>query len=194
MAKSRSRRRRKKKKRKSSSSERVNSQTNQNPTSSKSSKSKPSGGANNLLPGMIVCAVLLVFCLLIQTGMKGPAFLVFYAIVWGVLFFGAGVLKSQKAGSAYVILGLITFELLGVGRMIYGASIGMSKFGSMFQGMIFGGLLFLIHLTSAESSGTGSGSGSFYASSFSSYNSCGSSCGGGGCGGGGCGGGCGGCS
>lgn len=151
--------------------------------------------------GTIVGLLLLVLGMVVQAEMKGREFLTFYMVCWLVLLIGSGILKKHY-GIVPVILALLTFEMLGVGRMIYGASVGMTKFGILFQSMIFCGLMFLIHFGSIETSrsstnSTGTTSSHHSLSSSSHFwtigSSCGSSCGGESCGSS-CGGGCGGCS
>ena len=105
-------------------------------------------------------------------GVKGPAFLFYYFLLWFILW---GISKWNNWNA---VLPLIIYVSAGLTRFFVGKEYGMSRFGFLWLMMLGGGFVYFLLALGFVSGGSSSGG-------------CGSSgCGGGG---GGCGGGCGGC-
>jgi uncharacterized membrane protein YgcG len=144
-------------------------------------KSKDTTFWYRLVPFVLIAAVL---AYLVQTQLKGVEFLwffVFFALCGGTTTIGAEFHDLGKFRT--FVAWAIAFEIVGVVRILFGTSIGMTQFDflkMMMVGCPFLGAIFLF-----GKSNNSDNSGWFFGSS------CGSSCGGGGCGGGcgGCGGG-----
>ena len=134
---------------------------------------------------MLVCFGLLGFAgVLVERGMKGPAFLGFYAMLFvGVYLMQHVYLHVYSAfnTNSTVFHAIVVFEFVGAWRWFQASQRGMHKFGFLFV-MMFVGLILLLLRANVEGSG-----GSMWSTSSCSSSSCGGGCGGG-CGGcGGCG-------
>jgi uncharacterized membrane protein YgcG len=131
-----------------------------------------------------VVAIIAVISCLIQTRLDGVGFLVFFAFLGICGMFTVIGSRFHNLEERTCFLCLITFELIGIVRIIYGLSIGMHRFEFLIAMMI----LIPVPIAAAASDQGVLGSHG------------GGGCGGGGGGGGGCGGGgggggggCGGC-
>lgn len=137
----------------------------------------------------VLMAVLVIWicAYAVMVDMKGPEFLKFFGILFVILILAATLVRHVWADQWKVsILACLTFEGVGLIRLVSGSLAGMHKFDFLLVMMILGGLIFFVR-AKADGSGYGIGGGC-------AIGGCGAGgCGGGGCGGGGCGGGCGGC-
>ncbi len=121
--------------------------------------------------------------------MKGQDFLGLFFVWFLVTFLTVVFVRTWGHDTPFVTaVGLISFELLAVARIVVGSFYGMQRWGLLIVMMIVGAFFFLIRGKHFE--GTGGDSGEPGGTWWSSDSGSGSS-GGGGCGGGG--GGCGGC-
>jgi hypothetical protein len=114
--------------------------------------------------------------------MKGPDFLVLYAI-WFALILGI-VLALRRRGcnnNVTDMIGALVFLSLGAARLAVGSAHGLHKWTFLGIMMAVGTICFFVRVTQTGQGDSSSGS---WWSSCSS----GGGCGGGGCGGGGCGG------
>jgi uncharacterized membrane protein YgcG len=114
--------------------------------------------------------------------MRGPAFLVYFAVLWLSLMLIQALLRWLWRDAygisviAALVLGSVAFT-----RYRWGIEQGMTRWDFLFLMTILGCLLFFVRARDLRNNDGDGGS-------WWSGSSCGSSCGGGGCGGGGCGG------
>ena len=114
--------------------------------------------------------------------MRGPDFLVLYAVWFVILFAAVLILRHTGFDNGFTTLGGLTLFLgLGIARIAVGTAHGMHNWSYLIMMMIFGAIFFLARLE--QVSGSDSSSNSWWSSC-----STGGGCGSGGCGGGGCGG------
>lgn len=129
-----------------------------------------------LLFGLPVIAVLAFLTAWLTHDVRGPTFLVVYAVFFGIALLGSIVTRCAWVDSlVFRILGFLAFELLGVLRLL---TFSGTKFGYLYLSMFIGGIIFFLR---AEwfSSSDGGGGGFFVFGG----GGCGGGCGGGGCGG-----------
>jgi hypothetical protein len=114
--------------------------------------------------------------------MRGPDFLVLYA-VWFALTFGTVLILRAKGHDDALTNagGWLLFLGLGVARIIVGSQHGLHKWGYLIAMMGIGSIIFALRVEQVSDGSSGS-------SSWWSSCSTGGGCGSGGCGGGGCGG------
>ncbi|MBI3898017.1 MAG: hypothetical protein HY308_06940 [Gammaproteobacteria bacterium] len=129
--------------------------------------------------GLLLTVLVLLSAYRVQTGFDGPEFLVFYFFALLLSFLGTYLLRFFGEGDVPNYLSLLIFEGIGVERLLYGLSQGMSKFFGLFVLMVFG-FFFLTARTEISRN--------WNSSNGNSSGGCG-----GGCGSSSCGGGCGGC-
>ncbi len=162
------------------------------PTDSSSSVPKVGDGPlwrSRKIQGLCILLFLMAWgytSYLYMASLNGPQFLRYYAVVFGLTWFGSLVARDVWGEEwIYSIIPCIFYEGVGVIRLITGMMSGMHRFTLMLVMMAIGGCIFFLRV---KSGGGGYGLGGSCA-----IGGCGGGGGGGGCGGGGCGGGCGGC-
>lgn len=113
--------------------------------------------------GALVALQIFLVCMLTQS-LEIPEFSIFCLLVFIVLFIALDVLKHKGFGAAPVVLAIVIFEMIGLGRWI----IGLRNIESLWYLMVFAGLFFAF--TSHQlirSSSTGDAAGRYSASSAS---------------------------
>ena len=131
--------------------------------------------------GLIMLLMIMSYARPFMATLRGPGFLLFFAIILVVTLFGINWLRKAWEDSLHVtLITLILFESLGVLRYIDGSATGLHRFTIMFIMMAVGGILIFAR---AEYMANNSSSGGCSGCS-SSCSGCGGGCGGcGGCGG-----------
>lgn len=78
-----------------------------------------------------------------QMSMRGPAFIVFYAIMLAVIWFVTEMLRTIERSYYPPWIGATTFAALGVSRIFWGVQNGMERFGFLFT-ITIGGMIFIL--------------------------------------------------
>ena len=104
------------------------------------SSSRIQGSVVKAIVCLGIAAVAFVVAYEVQKEMKGPQFLLFYAVAFAVSY--AAAWAGSRSDASIAVWGLVIFEGIGLIRLVYGALHGMHRFVFMIAGMIIGGWMF----------------------------------------------------
>jgi len=102
------------------------------------------GNLRRLVIGLAIASLVVGISYLVQRGMKGPTFLLFYAASLALIWVISELLRTRDDSADVTIPAALAFLGIGVVRYAYGVNHGMHRFTFLFMMMAIGSVLILV--------------------------------------------------